>query len=61
MCRGADEYETSAVVYKSERRLKIEKDGFRNRGNSGDQWSYLSGYSCGDRTFKLPNPMYFIA
>jgi acid phosphatase len=59
--RGADEYETSAVLYKSERRLKIEKDGFRIRGNSGDQWTDLSGYSFGDRTFKLPNPMYFIA
>jgi len=61
LLRGPDDYETTAVVYKSGRRLKIEKDGFRIRGNSGDQWSDLSGYSCGDRTFKLPNPMYFIA
>eukprot|EP00253_Pinus_taeda_P007698 PITA_07698 len=61
LLRGPDEYEMSAVLYKSERRLKIEKNGFRIRGNSGDQWSDLSGYPFGDRTFKLPNPMYFIA
>lgn len=59
--REPDEYEMTAVVYKSERRSKIEKEGFRIRGNSGDQWSDISGYSIGDRTFKLPNPMYFIA
>jgi len=61
LLREPDEYEMSAVIYKSERRLKIEKEGFRIRGNSGDQWSDLSGYSFGHRTFKLPNPMYFIA
>lgn len=61
LLREPDEYEMTAVLYKSGRRLKIEKDGFRIRGNSGDQWSDLSGFSCGDRTFKLPNPMYFIA
>eukprot|EP01018_Ginkgo_biloba_P002490 Gb_00531 [translate_table: standard] len=59
--RGTDDQGKSAVVYKSERRLKIEQDGFRIRGNSGDQWSDLVGYSIGDRTFKLPNPMYYIA
>ena len=34
----------SVVVYKFENRLKIEQDGFRVRGNSGDQWSDLTGY-----------------
>uniref|UniRef100_A0A0D6QTH6 Acid phosphatase n=1 Tax=Araucaria cunninghamii TaxID=56994 RepID=A0A0D6QTH6_ARACU len=61
LLRGPDDKGKSAVLYKSERRSKIEQDGFKIRGNSGDQWSDLSGYSVGDRTFKLPNPMYYIA
>lgn len=60
LLRQPEDYEKSAVVYKSEKRLKIEHDGFRIRGNSGDQWSDLTGYSVGDRTFKLPNPMYYV-
>ena len=59
--RGPNDHGTSAVVYKSDRRLRIEQAGFQIRGNSGDQWSDLIGYSGGDRTFKLPNPMYYIA
>nr|ADE77538.1 unknown [Picea sitchensis] len=59
--REPEDRAKSAVVYKSERRLKIEQNGFRIRGNSGDQWSDLTGYSVGDRTFKLPNPMYYVA
>jgi len=58
--REPEDYEKSAVVYKSEKRLKIEEDGFRIRGNSGDQWSDLTGYSVGERTFKLPNLMYWV-
>jgi len=58
--REPEDYENSAVVYKSDKRLKIEQDGFRIRGNSGDQWSDLTGCSVGDRTFKLPNPMYYV-
>ncbi|KAH9290400.1 hypothetical protein KI387_034517, partial [Taxus chinensis] len=55
---GPTDQGTSAVVYKSGRRFKIERAGFRIRGNSGDEWSDLTGYSIGDRTFKLPNPIY---
>lgn len=61
LLRGADDHGKTAVLYKSEKRLKIEQDGFKIRGNSGDQWSDVYGYSIGDRTFKLPNPMYYIA
>lgn len=59
LLREPGDYEKSAVVFKSERRLKIEQDGFRILGNSGDQWSDLTGYAVGDRAFKLPNPMYY--
>jgi acid phosphatase len=61
LLRDPEDYEKSAMIYKSERRLKIEQDGFRIVGNSGDQWSDLTGYAVGDRTFKLPNPMYWVA
>eukprot|EP00253_Pinus_taeda_P007699 PITA_07699 len=56
LLRDPEDYGKSAAVYKCEKRLKIEQDGFRIRGNSGDQWSDLTGY----RTFKLSNPMYFV-
>lgn len=61
LLREPKDYKKSAEVYKSERRLKIEQAGFRIRGNSGDQWSDLTGYAVGDRIFKLPNPMYYVA
>ncbi|XP_057735655.1 acid phosphatase 1-like isoform X2 [Arachis stenosperma] len=50
----------SAVKYKSEVRKQLEDEGYRIWGNVGDQWSDLQGNSPGNRTFKLPNPMYFV-
>ncbi|KAL8252621.1 hypothetical protein R6Q59_036314 [Mikania micrantha] len=50
----------SGIVYKSEMRRKLVEEGYRIRGNVGDQWSDLHGEFVGDRTFKLPNPMYFV-
>ncbi|KAI4383047.1 hypothetical protein MLD38_008928 [Melastoma candidum] len=49
-----------AVVYKSEKREEMAKEGYRILGNSGDQWSDLLGSSMSSRSFKLPNPMYYI-
>ncbi|XP_043725308.1 acid phosphatase 1-like [Telopea speciosissima] len=50
----------SAVVFKSEIRKELEGQGYRIWGNVGDQWSDLTGDCLGARTFKLPNPMYFV-
>ena len=48
----------SMVPYKSGARKQIEKRGFTIVANVGDQQSDLSGgYS--ERTYKLPNPIYF--
>jgi predicted secreted acid phosphatase len=48
----------STVPYKSGARKQIEKRGFTILANVGDQQSDLSGgYS--ERTYKLPNPIYF--
>ncbi|KAH7565338.1 hypothetical protein JRO89_XS09G0190300 [Xanthoceras sorbifolium] len=51
----------TAVAYKSSERKKLEEDGYRIIGNMGDQWSDLLGTNTGNRTFKLPDPMYYIS
>ncbi|XP_077235348.1 HAD superfamily, subfamily IIIB acid phosphatase [Tasmannia lanceolata] len=58
--RSADDQGKSATLYKSEKRSEMVKEGYRILGNSGDQWSDLLGFSICNRSFKLPNPMYFI-
>lgn len=50
----------SAVVYKSAIRKGIMEEGYRLWGNVGDQWTDLQGDCLGNRTFKLPNPMYCV-
>jgi hypothetical protein len=59
-CRGSSYRGKTAVVYKSSERKKVEKNGYRIIGNIGDQWSDLMGTNTGNRTFKLPDPMYYI-
>ncbi|MBA0815499.1 hypothetical protein Gohar_000266, partial [Gossypium harknessii] len=51
----------TAVFYKSKEREMLEKKGYRIIGNMGDQWSDLLGTNTGNRTFKLPDPMYYIS
>ncbi|PHT46082.1 hypothetical protein CQW23_15240 [Capsicum baccatum] len=50
----------SAVEYKSSKRTELVKAGYRIVGNMGDQWSDLIGQNPGARTFKVPDPMYYI-
>jgi len=45
--------------YKADTRAHIESLGYDIVGNFGDQFSDLSGGHA-DKTFKIPNPMYFI-
>nr|CAD1841834.1 unnamed protein product [Ananas comosus var. bracteatus] len=49
-----------AVAFKSTIRKQLVAEGYRIRGNVGDQWSDLQGDCVGDRIFKIPNPMYFV-
>ncbi|CAJ1978362.1 unnamed protein product [Sphenostylis stenocarpa] len=58
--RTSDDQGKRAVLFKSEKRSEMESDGYRILGNSGDQWSDLLGSSVSVRSFKLPNPMYYI-
>ncbi|MED6193573.1 hypothetical protein PIB30_020883, partial [Stylosanthes scabra] len=50
----------TAVTYKSSERKKLEENGYRIVGNIGDQWSDILGTNTDNRTFKLPDPMYYI-
>ncbi|KDP22459.1 hypothetical protein JCGZ_26290 [Jatropha curcas] len=59
--RASDDHGKLATTYKSEKRNEMVNEGYRIQGNSGDQWSDLLGSSMSTRSFKLPNPMYYIA
>ncbi|XP_008798588.2 acid phosphatase 1-like [Phoenix dactylifera] len=51
----------SSVAYKSGMRQKLEEEGYSVVGNIGDQWSDILGQPEGGRTFKVPDPMYYIS
>uniref|UniRef100_A0ACD6ABA1 Uncharacterized protein n=1 Tax=Avena sativa TaxID=4498 RepID=A0ACD6ABA1_AVESA len=53
-------FKGSAVAYKSGERQKLQDAGYVIVGNIGDQWSDILGAPEGARTFKLPDPMYYI-
>jgi predicted secreted acid phosphatase len=56
-----DDYELSSVIpYKTAARRAIQDKGFTIVLSVGDQFSDLAG-GFAERTFKLPNPFYYIA
>ncbi|XP_050215697.1 acid phosphatase 1-like [Mercurialis annua] len=59
--RGVTDQGKTAIVYKSEKRMELVKEGYKIHGNSGDQWSDLLGFAVAKRSFKLPNPLYYLA
>lgn len=59
--RGPYDQGKPAIRFKSEKREELVNEGYRIHGSSGDQWSDLWGFAVASRSFKLPNPMYFIA
>ena len=50
---------TSAVEQKAAERKKLLEQGYRIAVNMGDQMSDLDG-GFAERTYKLPNPFYFV-
>lgn len=60
LLRSPSEVHLSAVEYKTQKRLHLQEQGYRIWSSLGDQWSDLAGAAVGNRTFKLPNPMYYI-
>ncbi|KAL0710674.1 hypothetical protein Bca4012_017652 [Brassica carinata] len=61
LLRGHEDQGKAAVKYKSEQRSRMVKKGYKLHGNTGDQWSDLQGFAVADRSFKVPNPIYYIA
>ncbi|KAF7123686.1 hypothetical protein RHSIM_Rhsim12G0203600 [Rhododendron simsii] len=61
MLKQTSEHGTTSFIYKSNKRTELVKAGYRIIGNMGDQWSDILGSDVGNRTFKLPNPMYYIS
>ncbi|KAM6583312.1 hypothetical protein CsatB_010314 [Cannabis sativa] len=61
LLRGPSDQGKPAIVYKSEKRSDLINEGYTIHGSSGDQWSDLLGFAIAQRSFKLPNPMYYIA
>ena len=59
--RSPEESGTTAVYYKSKKRTELAEKGYHIYSSVGDQWSDITGPYVGNRTFKVPNPMYFIA
>ncbi|KAI4345878.1 hypothetical protein L6164_012965 [Bauhinia variegata] len=59
--RNPDDELVSVEKYKSDVRKQLEKDGYRIWGIVGDQYSSIEGLPSAKRTFKLPNPMYYVA
>ncbi|KAG8383639.1 hypothetical protein BUALT_Bualt04G0034900 [Buddleja alternifolia] len=57
---GRADWGTSTVDYKSKKRTELVNEGYRIVGNIGDQWSDLLGANPGNRTFKMPDPMYYV-
>ncbi|XP_023538943.1 acid phosphatase 1-like [Cucurbita pepo subsp. pepo] len=53
--------EKDVEKYKSDVRRRLVKGGYCIWGILGDQYSSLEGTPSGRRTFKLPNPMYYVA
>ncbi|MED6211345.1 hypothetical protein PIB30_072831 [Stylosanthes scabra] len=58
--RAPSDQGKTAAQFKSEKRSELVDEGYRIHGNSGDQWSDLWGFAVSSRSFKLPNPMYYI-
>jgi acid phosphatase len=57
--RPANSHEASVAVYKSNARATIEAQGYHIIANVGDQQSDLTlGHA--ERSFKLPNPFYYL-
>ncbi|GFP83406.1 acid phosphatase 1 [Phtheirospermum japonicum] len=47
--------------YKADVRKQLSNNGYRIWGILGDQWSSIEGLPTPKRTFKLPNPLYYVA
>ncbi|KAL3647703.1 hypothetical protein CASFOL_008671 [Castilleja foliolosa] len=59
--RGLEDENKLVQNYKAKARKKLVKEGYRIWGIIGDQWSSFDGTPSAERTFKLPNSLYYIS
>lgn len=59
-CATAGTWTCTTVQYKSGTRKHIEDLGYNIIANFGDQYSDLDG-GYADKTYKIPNPTYFVS
>ncbi|CAN4120660.1 unnamed protein product [Withania somnifera] len=59
--RGQEDECKNVQKFKAEVRNKLISKGYRIVGILGDQWSSIVGLPSAKRSFKLPNPMYYLA
>ncbi|KAH6768431.1 HAD superfamily [Perilla frutescens var. frutescens] len=59
--RGEEDENMNIQTFKAEVRKQLISSGFRIWGILGDQWSSIQGLPTAKRTFKLPNPLYYVA
>ncbi|CAL1384321.1 unnamed protein product [Linum trigynum] len=58
--RGNDELNGGVAQYKANVRQQLINDGYRIWGTVGDQFNSFAGLPSAGRTFKLPNPLYYV-
>lgn len=61
MYRGLEDEFMEVQRYKSKARQHLVNEGHRIWGIIGDQWSSFEGTPSAERTFKLPNSIYYLA
>ncbi|KAG8369852.1 hypothetical protein BUALT_Bualt14G0056700 [Buddleja alternifolia] len=59
--RGTDDENKDIQKYKADVRKQLISKGYRIWGILGDQYSSIEGLPTAKRTFKLPNPLYYVA
>ncbi|XP_072965711.1 acid phosphatase 1-like [Typha angustifolia] len=58
--RGNYDLENPVTFFKADMRGQLSELGYIIHGNVGDQWSDMWGPPMARRSFKLPNPMYYV-
>ena len=60
ICRSPEDEKKEVEQYKTDVRRRLVNGGYNIWGNVGNQYSSIEGKPRGRRTFKLPNPMYYV-
>ncbi|XP_042026956.1 acid phosphatase 1-like [Salvia splendens] len=59
--RGAEDEKKEIGKFKADVREQLMSRGYHIWGILGNQWSSIQGPPTAQRTFKLPNPLYYVA